>query len=181
MALTAQLGPENATLHVRTARTGAAAKAGHDLLIEVRSWNATLDVGEDGTDTAVELTADPRSLVVVEASGGIGALSDEDKAGIVQTIDKEVLKGTPIAFHSTRVDRTDEQLSVRGELELSGQRHPLSFELTITPDGRLSGDAVVKQSNWGLKPYSALFGTLKVLDDVTVELRGQLPARNGHG
>ena len=29
------LGPENGTLSVRTGRTGAAAKAGHDLLIHV--------------------------------------------------------------------------------------------------------------------------------------------------
>ena len=33
---------------------------------------------------------------------------------------------------------------------------------------RLTGTAVVTQSDWGMKPYSALFGTLKVADEVEV-------------
>ena len=82
-------GPENARLTVRTARTGAAAKAGHDLLIEVTAWSGTLD--PDG-DPAVTLSADPRSLRVLEGTGGMQALDDDDRAGIEQTIDDEVLK-----------------------------------------------------------------------------------------
>ena len=35
------IGPDNATLHVKTYREGVAALAGHDLVIEVTSWNAT--------------------------------------------------------------------------------------------------------------------------------------------
>jgi hypothetical protein len=33
---------------------------------------------------------------------------------------------------------------------------------------------VVKQSAWGMKPYTTLFGTLKVADDVEVSLDGKL-------
>jgi hypothetical protein len=32
----------------------------------------------------------------------------------------------------------------------------------------------VTQTRWGMKPYSALFGALKVLDDVEVVLDGRL-------
>ena len=39
------LGPENATLRIRTGRRGGAAKAGHDLLIEVTAWSATIERG----------------------------------------------------------------------------------------------------------------------------------------
>ena len=46
MSGTHKLGPENATLRIKTERHGAAAKAGHDLLIEVGSWEGTLEVGE---------------------------------------------------------------------------------------------------------------------------------------
>jgi hypothetical protein len=154
-------GPENATLTVRTKRTGAAAKAGHDLLFEVTSWSATLD---QDADPALTLTADSGSLRVLEGSGGIQALGDDDKAGIEQTIEEEVLMGTPIEFRSTAVD--GERLE--GELELAGQRHPISFELAGDEDGRLTGSATLKQSDWGMKPYSALFGTLKVVDEVEV-------------
>ncbi len=66
-------------------------------------------------------------------------------------------------------------VTVAGELELAGQRSPLSFELAANEDGRLSATATVTQSEWGMKPYSALFGTLKVADDVevAVETRSQ--------
>jgi hypothetical protein len=41
-------------------------------------------------------------------------------------------------------------------------------------DGTLAATIVVKQTEWGMKPYSALFGALKVLDDVEVVLEGHL-------
>ena len=72
--------------------------------------------------------------------------------------------GTPIEFRSTAV----EGRRLEGELELAGQRHPISFKLLGDEDGRLTGSATVKQSDWGMKPYSALFGTLKVADEVEV-------------
>ncbi len=181
MAITAgnyKLGPENGTLSVRTKKAGAASKAGHNLLIEVGDWSATLAIGDAGAQSRVELTADSSSLKVLDGSGGISALDDGDKAGIAQTINDEVLKGTSIEFRSTTVQggAGSEPLSVTGELELSGRRHPVTFELTADAEGNLSGAAIVKQTDWGMKPYSALFGTLKVVDEVTVEVSARLPA-----
>src|SRR5215208_7932603 len=150
-------GPENARLTVRTGRSGAAAKAGHDLLIEVTAWSGTLD--PDG-DPAITLSADSRSLRVIEGTGGMQALDEGDRAGIEQTIDDEVLKGTAIHFRSTRFDGLPGR--VEGELELAGARHPIGFELASGENGELTGRAIVRQSDWGMKPYSALFGTLKV-------------------
>ena len=170
-----RFGPDNARLTIRTARSGAAAKAGHDLLIEVRSWEATLEMPEGGggdSDGVVTLTADSRSLRVVEGTGGMKALDDDDKANIVKTIDDEVLKGCPIVFRSSEVDPRPEGLRVAGELELGGRRGPMTFELTMR-DGRLTGTSTVKQTAFGIKPYSALFGTLKVADEVQVAIEAQ--------
>ena len=169
---THSLGPENSTLSVRTGRTGAAAKAGHDLLIDVTSWQATLEVGEDPARTSIVLDADAGSLRVREGTGGIQALGDDDKASIQQTIDEEVLKRQAIEFRSTAVeaDADGSRLSVRGELTLVGTAAPIAFDLTVGEDGKLSGSAVVKQTDWGIKPYSTLFGALKVADEVEVVL-----------
>jgi polyisoprenoid-binding protein YceI len=158
-------GPDNARLTIRTARTGAASKAGHDLLIEVGSWQAALD--PEG-EPALTLTADARSLRVLEGTGGVKSLDEDDKANIAKTIDDEVLKGCSIEFRSNRVDhRPDGTLAVTGELELGGRRGPVEFDLS-NRDGRLNGEAVVKQTAFGIKPYSALFGTLKVADEVRI-------------
>ncbi len=97
------LGPDNGSLSVRTGRTGAASKAGHDLLIDVTSWQATLEVGESPAQTSIALHADATSLRVREGTGGMQSLGDDDKASIQQTINEEVLKGTDIEFHSTEV------------------------------------------------------------------------------
>ena len=52
---------------------------------------------------------------------------------------------------------------------MAGGNHSVEFELTSAPDGGIAGAAVVKQSDWGIKPYSALFGALKVKDEVEIE------------
>jgi polyisoprenoid-binding protein YceI len=168
-----KLGPDNATLRVKTGRHGAAAKAGHDLVIEVRSWEATLDVGEDAGSSSLELTADATSLHVVEGVGGMQALGDDDKADIRKTIDKDVLKKKDITFTSSGVSESGDGLAVSGALEMGGKSKPVEFELT--GDGEtIAGSANVKQSDWGIKPYSALFGALKVNDEVTIEVEGKL-------
>jgi polyisoprenoid-binding protein YceI len=172
------LGPDAGTLLVKTGRKGAAAKAGHDLSIEVTSWSATIEAGADSGQTRLELTAEAGSLRVRNGSGGMQSLGDDDKDNIRQTIDDEVLRGTAIAFRSTAVRTSDDgsRLSVDGELELFGRANPIAFELEVRSDGRLSGSATVKQSDWGMKPYSALFGALKVADEVVVAIDARVPA-----
>ena len=102
------------------------------------------------------------------------ALGDDDKANIEQTIDEEVLLRQSITFRSTWVEPASDGggLSVQGELTLLGATRSLAFEIGAGEDGRLSATAVIKQSDWGMKPYSALFGTLKVVDEVEVLVTG---------
>ena len=139
-------GPENAELTIHTKRGGAAAKAGHDLTILVERWNASYENEE------LVFEADSRSLRVIAGSGGITSLGDEEKASISQTIDEEVLKGTPITYRD-------------GQLTLNGVSRPITF----TFDGQ-EGRAEIKQTDFKIKPYSALFGTLKVADVVEVKV-----------
>jgi len=155
---------------VRTGRTGAAAKAGHDLVIEVTDWKATLEIGADPAHTRLTLDADAASLHVREGSGGMQALGEDDKTSIRQTIDDEILKGEGIAFRSTEVetDADGSRIGVRGELTLVGTSHAIAFDLVVGADGSLSASAILRQTDWGIKPYSTLFGALKVADEVEI-------------
>jgi polyisoprenoid-binding protein YceI len=172
---THRLGPGNATLAVHTKRTGAAAKAGHDLVMHVTSWEATLELAEEPERTSMELDADATSLRVQKGTGGIQALGDDEKASIHQTIDDEVLKRHDITFRSSEVrNRADGVLGVAGDLTIVNTTRSVEFDLSVGGDGTLGATAVVRQSEWGMKPYSALFGTLKVHDDVEVVLDGRL-------
>jgi polyisoprenoid-binding protein YceI len=155
-------------LSVHTKRGGAAAKAGHDLELHVTSWEAALDL-DAGT---AELSADPTSLRVIKGEGGMQALGEEDKDNIRKTIDSDDLQERKIMFRSASVTGSGDRYRVDGELTLYGSTQPVSFDLTVAGDA-VSARATVTQTRWGMKPFSALFGTLKVLDDVEVELQSR--------
>ena len=176
---TYRFGPENATLSVRTGRTGAAAKAGHDLLLHVTAWEATLQVGDGAGESSLELDADSTSLRVREGTGGMQALGDDDKANIEQTIDDEVLRRMTIGFSSTAFELADagDVFNVQGELTLAAAARPVAFDVTVGADGSLSARIRIRQSEWGIKPYSALFGALKVADEVEIDVSA--PAAGG--
>jgi polyisoprenoid-binding protein YceI len=146
------------------------ARAGHDLVLEVTRWSATIAAGEA---TTLELDADATSLKVREGTGGMQSLDDGDLANIETTIDDEVLKREPIAFRSTQVSGGGDGLSVQGELSLLGRTRPVAFDVAVA-GGSLSAVAVVRQTDFGMKPYSALFGALKVADEVRVSLEARL-------
>jgi polyisoprenoid-binding protein YceI len=173
-----KLGPENANLVVKTYREGVAAKAGHDLIIEVTSWEATLEVGEDPKQSRLELSADARSLHPREGLRGVKPLSDRDRKEIRKNIDEKVLGGEAIGFSSSGVEESGPgRLSVRGDLTLRGVARPASFELAVGADGAVAGTAELVQSDWGIKPYRGLMGALKVRDSLEVAFDGRLPAR----
>lgn len=159
-----RLGPDSGSIVVRTYREGLAAKAGHDLVIEVTRWEATFE------PETVELTADARSLEVREGLRGVKPLTDRDRAEIGKNIDEKVLRGEPIAYRSTRVDRTGARLVVEGDLTMAGSTRPVTAELDVDPGGRITGTIALTQSEWGIKPYRGLMGALKVSDEVEVEI-----------
>ena len=84
----------------------------------------------------------------------------------------DAAKYPQITFRSTSVEPRGDGLHVRGDLTLLGQTRPLAFDVSADGDGdgALSAVAVVKQTDWGMKPYSTLYGALKVVDEVEVSL-----------
>jgi len=175
---THRLDPDSATLVVKTGRRGAAAKAGHDLVIDVTSWEATVEAGDRPDQLSFELRAEPASLRVREGSGGIQPLADDDKAEIERTIAAQVLSGETIAFRSADVEASDDgrRLRIGGELSMNGVTRPLEFDLDVNAGGKVTGGATVKQTDWGIEPYSGLFGALKVKDEVEILVDATLPA-----
>jgi polyisoprenoid-binding protein YceI len=168
-----RLGPDNASLQVKTYREGVAAKVGHDLVIDVTRWDATVDL----TAWTVELNADPRSLQVREGLRGLKPLTDKDRSEIHRNIDGKVLQGQPIAFRSTaaRLSEADGRLVVEGQLTMAGTTRPVTLQLDAGADGRVGGTIPLTQSDWGIKPYRGLMGALKVRDSLEIVLHAHLP------
>jgi polyisoprenoid-binding protein YceI len=175
MAVTAgsyRLGPENGRLLVKTARSGLGAKVGHDLTIEVTRWRGTATV--DPTDLAacsVVVEGDVDSFQVRQGSGGVKPLTDSDRAEIRKTVREKILHTTrhpTIAFRSNRVDGSADSFTIDGDLTVVGVTRPVSVRGRLVDD-RASGSATVVQTQWGIRPYSAFLGALKLRDDVEVQ------------
>ncbi len=164
------------TLQVKTYREGVAARVGHDLVIDVTKWDATVEVGADGAITAIALRADPRSLHVREGVRGLKPLGDGDRADIRRTIDEKILLGRAIELRTTGCEApAGAPTRVRGELTIAGATRPIAFELAAGEDGRVSATVRVVQSEWGIKPYRGLMGALKVRDDIEIVVDATLP------
>jgi polyisoprenoid-binding protein YceI len=173
------LGPSDGRLKVRTGRQGMASKVGHDLTLEASNWKATVRVDPDPSQSEVTATVEPRSLEVVAATGGAKPLSDKDKKDIRKNI-AGLLGNNSITFQSTSVrPNGDTSATVVGNLSIANQSRPVTLDLTIEPDGgnaRLKGRVPIVQSNFGVKPFTAMLGALKVKDEVEVDLDVRLPS-----
>src|SRR5205807_930217 len=181
-----KFGPSGGKLWVKTDRGGVAFLVGKDLTIEVTSWEGKLDVGDDPSDTRVELTADGGSLKVTDGTGGPVTLTDLDKKSLSKTINEKVLEGTEIKFRSETARPSDDGscIDVTGELEMFDEKTSLEFRLTIEQEAdedsdaereqRISGRALFKQTEVGLKPHSTLLGLLRARDQVEVTFEGKL-------
>ena len=166
------LGPESGHLLIKTSRTGLGAKAGHDLTIEVTRWQA--DVTLDSADAArpsVNVEVDAGSLEVRVGSGGVKPLTDSYRAEIKKTIREKILhtgQHPAITFRSTRVEGTAESFSIDGDLTITGTTQQVTVHGRLTA-GRMEGSAAIVQTRWGIRPYTAFFGALKLSDEVKVE------------
>ena len=168
---THKIGPSNGSLKVKTGKEGAAAKMGHDLVIGVNTWEATVTGGDS---PSISFTADPSSLEVIEGSGGAKPLSDKDKGDIKKSIMGKVLGSSQISFTSSAVEDNGGQLLVRGDLSIAGKSSSVSIPLSVS-GGKLSGSARLNQDDFGIKQFSAMMGALKVAKQVEVVIEGQVP------
>jgi polyisoprenoid-binding protein YceI len=166
-----RLGPEAGRLLVHTTRTGLGAKAGHDLTIEVTRWHgrATVDTANPA-NSSVTIQVDVDSFEVRQGTGGLKPLTDADRAEISKTL-KQVLhtaQHPTITFRSRRVDGSAGSFTLGGELTIMGITRPVTVQGRVSY-GRVVCGATVVQSRWGIRPYSAFFGALRLRDEVKVD------------
>jgi polyisoprenoid-binding protein YceI len=157
---------------LRTRRQGVGSAVGHDLTLEVTNWTAQMDIPDTGpADAAVTARIDLDSLVLREASGGAKPLTDKDRDEIHKNAQRmlDVGRHRTASFESTRVVVSDDHTTISGVLTLHGVAAPVDVDLREVAPNRYRAATVVTQSAYGITPYSAFLGALKVRDDVEVE------------
>jgi hypothetical protein len=173
-----RLGPDTGRVVLKTGRAGLAAMAGHDLTLEITSWSAQVEVPDEdaGGVTAATVTArlDLGSLAVREGSGGAKPLSDSDRRDIKKTIGG-ILGDGEATFASSRIVRSGATGgAIEGTLTIKGKSQPVRLQVTEPQSGKYRGSATIQQTAFGIKPYTGLFGALKLKDEVGIEFEVDL-------
>jgi polyisoprenoid-binding protein YceI len=178
-----RLGPADGSLLIRTGREGAAALMGHDLTLVATRWTATVSVdAEDPPRSKVTATVDAASLVVREATGGPIGLTDSQRAEIESNVRTKVLlsdRYPRIAFHSTAVESDGRHTAVTGKLTIRRRARPVTLTLRVARSRvpRIVATTSIIHTEFGIEPYSALLGALRVKDLVGITIEVRLPAR----
>ncbi len=157
---------------VFTYKEGVLSAIAHDLKHRVTAF--TVDV--DDRTGAIDARFDARSLRVecVMRAGreAPGSLRDDQKREIEGNVIKDVLharRHPEIRFVSREVEPQGEGLRVVGTLSLHGVDRRL--EAVARRDGeRLVASVPIHQPDYGIQPYRALLGALKIQPTLRVQL-----------
>jgi polyisoprenoid-binding protein YceI len=165
------------TLTIHTDVAGSAARMGHRLAIAVKDWSVTVTTADDDDPVAVEFRADLPSMRVESGSGGLTPLTPVDKQVVVRNAAKTLdsKKYPDVTFRSAAVARDGDVVHVEGDLTIHGVTQRLAAQVALE-DGRARASVPVRQTDFGIKPYSLMLGQLKVADEVVVTLDVELPA-----
>ena len=156
---------------VFTSKEGLLSPIAHDL--KIRASRFSIDADEDAPSVRMEIEAG--SLEVVSAMRGgreHPALSDQDKREIEENIRDEVLhakRHAVIRFESTKASRRGDGFDIEGDLTLHGVTRRVRTEARAEGD-LLVAELRIHQPDFGIKPYKAALGTLRVSAEVKVRV-----------
>jgi len=139
---------QKSTLTVHVGKTGVFSGFGHEHEVRAPILSGTADIG---THPAVDIHVDARALRVIDKDA-----SEQERTEVQQTmLGPEVLDSEShreIVFKSTATDSAgQDRWTLRGNLTLRGQTRPVTVHVTLK-DGQYSGEANVKQTDYGIKP-----------------------------
>ncbi len=166
-----QFTPQDITLRVHTRKHGLLSKIAHDLCFETTVVD--LEVRSDGSGRA---RIDPMviQLLGAERDGVVdrGLLSLTDQRRVLANLRQDVLdvrRHPQIAYDWTELHVTGAQVCVEGRLRLHGAERPMTLRGTITA-GRVRFTVTLDQREFGIKPFSAALGALRVRPELEIEI-----------
>src|SRR3984957_9841487 len=159
---------QKSTLTIHVGKTGAFSGLGHEHEVRAPIHSGTADTG---AHPAVEMRVDARALRVIDKDD-----SKKDRAEVQRTmLGPEVLdseRHQEIVFKSTAAEPVGQgKWTLRGNLTLHGQTRPVTVHVTLK-DGRYTGEALVKQTDFGIKPPGK--AGVRAKDEVRLEFDVQL-------
>lgn len=172
------LDPTIASCSIFTFKEGLLSAVAHDLELRVARFE-----GEFSDDfSSLQLKFDAMSIrvehAVVDGRPSPSTLSPRDRAKIEGNITKDVIdtrRHGEIRFDSEEIERVDSGWTIRGRLHLNGHTRPLVVDVRIEGD-RAVAEGSLHQPDYGIRPYRAMMGTLRIQPTVRFRFEAPLPA-----
>jgi hypothetical protein len=156
----------DATICVYTFKEGLLSKLAHDLRFTLSRFS----VSARGTEVSARFEIASLRVDGVMRSGKLerGELSQADREKIHETM-KDVVSSREYgeARLTAKLLTKEPPFVLEGLLTLRAETKPISLHLERQGD-RLLGEITLIPSQWGIRPYRALGGTLKLQDRVRV-------------
>jgi YceI-like domain len=170
---TKRFDQSSAVCQVFTYKEGLLSTLAYDLRINVTSF--VIDVGEN--EHFISARFDAESLRVdcamVEGAERPDILTSWEKAEIEGNILKEVLDTKTykdIVLTSSSVKKEDSAYFVKAVLALHGAERKISF--TVKEEKQYyEADVRLRLPDYGIRPFSALFGAIRLKPDILIRVR----------
>jgi len=171
----------NSECSIFTFKDGLLSAAAHDLKIRVSKFEIEtqwIQLGDDLSewDISIKAVFDAGSLKTVCAmSNGkeaFGALKASDRDDIEKNISSSVLKSEQypkVRFSSSTVSGNVDALRIKGKLTLCGVTRTIVFP-AVRQNRNYVAEMVLSQPDFGIKPFSALLGTMKIKPEIKVRM-----------
>jgi polyisoprenoid-binding protein YceI len=168
-----RIDPGRSQFAIRAFAAGLLSAFAHNPTFAVREFGGELRLGDTAESLELEVTVDPDSLALVDR------VRDADRREIEGRMRGEVLE-TPVyrefSYHggAVRADAIGQgryRLVIDGTLTLHGvtRPHRMEAELIVFGDGlRLGGRDALRMSEYRIKPVTAVGGTIKLKDELTI-------------
>jgi polyisoprenoid-binding protein YceI len=175
---TYSLNKNSGSMYVYTFKEGLLSKLAHDLLIDVTNFKVNVNVPEEGFSSGnfdIELQANSLKVICAMKEGKRqpDTLKEKDIEDIERDMSKKVLhpdKYPAVNFYSKEIQEKEDGYHVKGELSLHGVTKPVEFDLKTTNGENITGMVTLLQKDYGIKPFKAMMGTLKIKNEINIAL-----------
>jgi hypothetical protein len=157
-------------IRIFTFKEGLLSRFGHDLQFTLGRFE--IDVADGRLKGRFWTESLELQGVVKNGRVDPEGLAAGDQKEIVQTATYEVLRvaAFPAAELEANIDTGRDGLEIRGTLTLVGQRRALPPVKPKSIDGQVVVAITIEPSRWGIRPYRAMAGALRLKDRVDIEV-----------
>lgn len=159
---------DDASIHVLTFKDGLLARLAHDLRLELGRHA----INVEGDTVSGLFWPDTLTVAGTLADGRLNpsGLSAKDCRDVVDNLQRKILetrKYPTVEFSGKISSRNEASLTIEGTLTIKGKSQNITLSANRNR-GRVQGEVTLVPTRWGIRPFKAALGAIKLQDRISV-------------